>query len=38
MIEEWTPEPLVERPTELEQIYINKIPIIAGYVFTSLWS
>jgi len=33
LIEEWTPEPLVEPPTELEQNYINKIPVITGYVF-----
>jgi serine palmitoyltransferase len=32
LIEEWTPEPLVEAPTELEQSYINKIPVISGYV------
>ena len=32
MIEEWTPEPLVESPTELEQTYINKIPVIAGCI------
>jgi serine palmitoyltransferase len=32
LIEEWTPEPLVEAPTELEQSYINKIPVISGYI------
>jgi len=32
LVDEWTPEPLVEAPTGLEQTYINKIPVIAGYV------
>lgn len=32
MIEEWTPEPLVEAPSETEWNYINKIPVISGYV------
>ena len=31
LIEEWTPEPLIEPPTELEQSYVNKIPVISGY-------
>ena len=32
LIEEWTPEPLVEPPTEIEQSYVNKIPVISGYI------
>jgi len=31
LIDEWTPEPLVEPPSETEWSYINKIPVISGY-------
>ena len=31
LVEEWTPEPLIEPPTELEQSYVNKIPVLSGY-------
>ena len=34
MVEEWTPEPLVEAPSDTEWSYINKIPVISGYVYS----
>jgi serine palmitoyltransferase len=30
LVEEWTPEPLIDSPTEIEQSYVAKIPILSG--------
>ncbi|KAI5780345.1 pyridoxal phosphate-dependent transferase [Peziza echinospora] len=30
LVEEWQPEPIVAEPTELEQIDIERVPVIAG--------
>lgn len=33
LVDEWTPEPLVGKPSSLEQMEVERRAVIVGYVF-----